>query len=154
MDKIDRFTGEYKFLSNFYIEKDGKSLEHRFQAAKFDHDADRDLYDLVMSQPTPGKAKSVARRYSSYVDADWTRGVSVQVMLTLLREKFAYGSELGEKLIGTGNAWLEEGNHWGDEFYGTVGGRGANVLGMLLMIVRGELLIRRSAEASIWSMGR
>lgn len=44
-----------------------------------------------------------------------------------------------DALINTQDAYLEEGNKWGDTFWGTVEGKGQNVLGNLLMEVR-ELL--------------
>ena len=56
-----------------------------------------------------------------------------------LRRKFAPGTEMARKLLGTGNAHLAEGNNWGDTFWGTVNGEGQNVLGVLLMRIRDEL---------------
>ena len=41
--------------------------------------------------------------------------------------------DLAQKLIATGNAYLEEGNQWGDKFWGTVNGTGENMLGKILM---------------------
>lgn len=41
--------------------------------------------------------------------------------------------DLAQKLIATGNAYLEEGNQWGDKFWGTVNGNGENMLGKILM---------------------
>ena len=61
----------------------------------------------------------------------------------LLYRKFAIPS-LREKLLATGDAYLEEGNNWGDTIWGTVNGRGQNHLGRLLMEVRDA--IRKGAS--------
>jgi hypothetical protein len=59
----------------------------------------------------------------------------------VLRAKFAPGTELAGKLLDTGGAHLEEGNTWGDTFWGTVNGAGDNYLGLCLMKVREELRV-------------
>jgi predicted NAD-dependent protein-ADP-ribosyltransferase YbiA (DUF1768 family) len=64
-------------------------------------------------------------------------------MLRCVRYKFEQHAELGEKLLGTGDAYLEEGNTWHDEVWGVYAGRGTNWLGKILMEVRGELRARR-----------
>ena len=46
---IDRFSGEYAFLSNFHTEADGTTVEHRFQAAKA---LDPTEQTYVLSAPT------------------------------------------------------------------------------------------------------
>ena len=61
----------------------------------------------------------------------------------LLRSKFS-DPELAEALLATGDAELVEGNTWGDPFWGVYKGKGENMLGRLLMEVRGE--IRRRAR--------
>jgi predicted NAD-dependent protein-ADP-ribosyltransferase YbiA (DUF1768 family) len=65
-------------------------------------------------------------------------------MLRLLREKFTDHPGLRGKLLATGDAYLEERNYWHDVIWGactcsTHKGGGQNMLGVLLMIVRGEL---------------
>jgi hypothetical protein len=60
-------------------------------------------------------------------------------MLELLRQKFYYDRKLYEALLGTGDALLIEGNNWGDTFWGQVNGQGSNMLGTMLMLVRGEI---------------
>lgn len=42
-------------------------------------------------------------------------------------------------MLATGDAYLEEGNTWGDRIWGTVNGSGANRLGVILMQIRAEL---------------
>ncbi len=66
-------------------------------------------------------------------------------MLTLIRQKFQR-FDLQEKLLVTGNAYLEEGNTWGDRIWGTVNGEGENRLGKILMQVRQEIQKEKQSE--------
>jgi predicted NAD-dependent protein-ADP-ribosyltransferase YbiA (DUF1768 family) len=65
-------------------------------------------------------------------------------MEAALRKKFAI-PELREKLLATGDAWLEEGNHWHDNFWGVChcidcqDEMGWNHLGKLLMKIRADI---------------
>ena len=67
-------------------------------------------------------------------------------MKELLRQKFK-SPILKERLLNTGDAYLEEGNWWKDCFWGVDinTGYGENYLGRLLMEVRSEI---RSAETN------
>lgn len=56
---------------------------------------------------------------------DW-EDVKVDIMLGLLRQKFQH-PELGAKLLATGDAYLVEGNTWGDTFWGVFNGKGQNI---------------------------
>jgi ribA/ribD-fused uncharacterized protein len=142
---ISSFNGPHHFLSNFYespmeVQFDDASpflsvptLEHAFQALKAEK---VEYFDWICSSPTPHIAKARGRRVR--MRGDWDN-LRLLVMKNLLLEKFARGSELGERLVNTGGAVLVEGNNWGDRFWGTVGGSGQNHLGRLLMEVREEL---------------
>lgn len=144
MKKITRFHGTYEFLSNFYtclIVYEGihyPSVEHAFQAAKTTDKRER---KVIASLPTPGMAKRKGRRLE--LRPDW-EDIKLDVMLTLLREKFQAHTELGELLVGTYPMSLIEGNTWGDRFWGMVwdGTRwqGENHLGRLLEQVREEIM--------------
>ena len=135
---IDSFTGEYRFLSNFYPsviflhEKSYPTVEHMYQASKT---GDPYQEDWVRDAKTPGEAKKRGRRVN--IRPDWEQ-VKIITMLVLLRKKFNI-PELKEKLIGTKDAELIEGNTWGDTFWGVCNGVGENNLGKLLMKVREEL---------------
>jgi N-glycosidase YbiA len=85
--------------------------------------------------PTPGKAKQMGRKLQ--VRDGWD-GMKLQVMEALLRQKFA-DPVLRQKLLDTGDAHLEEGNSWGDVWYGVCNGVGENHLGKLLMAIRDDL---------------
>ena len=137
-DTIDRFIGEYRFLSNFYPaevvlgEEKYKTVEHAYQAAKSVYSECR---VAIQKASTPGIARSLGN--AVHLRPDWEE-IKVYVMLDLLRQKFA-DPVLGAELLATGDAELVEGNNWGDAFWGAVDGGGKNMLGILLHIVRYEL---------------
>jgi ribA/ribD-fused uncharacterized protein len=137
-DRIIAFRGEYRFLSNFFVEEDGLTNEHRFQAAKAVDDRQR-LW--VLNARTPQQAKLRGNRVR--LREDW-EDVKDDVMLDLLRTKFAPGSKLALHLMSTRGLVLEEGNSWGDDYWGVklYTGEGRNRLGVLLMQVRSELFSR------------
>ena len=65
--------------------------------------------------------------------------VKVAVMRDALRAKFTQHPELSELLLGTGDAKLVEHTE-NDDYWGDGGdGRGKNMLGRLLMLLRDEL---------------
>ena len=140
---IDRFSGDYYWLSNFFIESDGTCVEYEFQAAKTINQEDR---DWVMGADSPSEAKKRGR--SVLLRSDWEK-VKVPVMKTLVERKFSDHPDLAQKLIQTGESELIEGNWWGDTFWGVYGGRGQNHLGRILMEIRSDLLteISRSVRS-------
>ena len=135
---INKFSGEYRFLSNFYncrIEYEGlvyPTVEHAFQAAKTTDEAER---RSVRDCSTAGQAKRRGREVT--LRPDWDT-VKVDVMHELLLYKF-YAADLGGRLCHTGDQELIEGNTWGDTFWGVCRGKGSNHLGRLLMQVRREI---------------
>jgi predicted NAD-dependent protein-ADP-ribosyltransferase YbiA (DUF1768 family) len=56
-----------------------------------------------------------------------------------VRYKFTHNAELRSALIATGDAYLEEGNDWGDRVWGVYQGVGENRLGRILMKVRADM---------------
>ena len=68
-------------------------------------------------------------------------------MFDIVRQKFLQHQDLAEKLLATGDGYLEEGTNWGDRYFGVVNGVGENVLGCSLMIVREELKKRKQGIA-------
>lgn len=136
---IDTFEAEpYRFLSNFYyapVVLDGvlyTTVEHAYQAAKSNKPESR---SIVRDMPTPGYAKRAGRRLKDRNDWD---AAKVEVMLDLLRQKFARGRPCAVLLEATGDTELIEGNTWSDRFWGVYNGEGQNMLGRLLMQVRAE----------------
>lgn len=153
MSTIGPFTGEHRFLSNFFpcrVTLDGmefRSVEHAYQAAKT---LDRKARRMIQIQPKPGDAKRAGRRLAG-IRPDWD-GVRVGVMRDLLRQKFQDG-ELRHLLLATAPAGLVELNTWHDNFWGRCtcapcghergdavakAVKNGNILGVLLMELRAE----------------
>lgn len=133
---IDRFRGEFHFLSNFFfcpVTYEGivyPSSEHAFQAAKT---LDR-LERLRLSRiRTCEDVKAAGRRQT--LRPNWNQ-IRVSVMEEILCAKFFENPDLAEKLLATGQRQLVEGNHWSDHFWGVCRGTGENQLGLALMRVR------------------
>lgn len=137
MDTIDKFHGEYRWLSNFWpcsIMHLGmlfESVEAAYVASK--------TYDpieiMYISTLTPSQAKKYGRTLE--LRSDWEK-VKVNIMYGLLKKKFKRHTDLGDMLEKTGYVELIEGNTWGDTFWGVCNGVGENMLGKLLMQVREE----------------
>lgn len=72
--------------------------------------------------------------------------MKVSVMEELLRQKFA-DPRLAQKLMETYPLMIEEGNYWGDRFWGVYKGKGKNHLGRLLMQIRSELLEKKRGKS-------
>jgi ribA/ribD-fused uncharacterized protein len=136
---IDTFSGEYSFLSNFFIESDGTCVEVEFQRAKCDDPQDKDLFLGV----TPGQSKRIGRKIK--LRPDWEE-VKLDVMESLLRLKFDDHKDLSQKLLDTGTQDLVEGNVWGDFYWGACAGVGQNQLGKLLMKIRRDLFVMRTID--------
>jgi ribA/ribD-fused uncharacterized protein len=140
---IDRFDGEYRFLSNFFdseIELNGKmypTVEHAYQAAKT---FDEIEIEKIRTCRSPGKAKRLgaALKTSGKQRDDW-HDVSLIIMEALVYQKFE-NDDLRSKLIDTKPRMLIEGNEWGDTFWGTCDGIGENHLGKILMRIRNEMV--------------
>lgn len=140
---INKFEGEYAFLSNFYPSPfvyDGieyPTVEHFFQAAKT---TDLSKRKEIAAAPTPGQAKRMGRQVK--LRPDWEE-VKIDVMMKGLRHKFAI-PKFREMLLATGDEELTEGNTWHDRAWGRCmcdkcGGQGQNLLGRLLMKLREEI---------------
>lgn len=139
MIEINLFTGEYSFLSNFYlmpIYYEGhlaNTLEHHFQAAKAINSNDR---IKILQAVTPANAKRMGRMIERH---PWWELKKLEVMTRLVRLKFNAHDELARKLLNTGTVELIEGNAWNDTYWGVCRGIGENHLGKILMRVRQEL---------------
>ncbi len=147
--KIGEFTGPYRFLSNFspaQIELEGityPTVEHAYQAAKT---LDRGERLRIAALPTPAEAKRAGRALPQR--ADWETA-KFQVMEQCVREKFMRHADLRAALLATGEAYLEEGNTWGDQIWGVYQGKGDNRLGKILMKIRAELAAGSTQPASL-----
>ena len=137
MKKINRFRDEHFFLSNFSESRielvNGMvfdNLEAAFQSFK---NLDRQAEFQTMS---PRKAKRVGREVK--LRSDWEEK-KLGIMGYLVGLKFRQNESLRKLLLETDGSYLEEGNDWKDDFWGTVNGFGKNHLGKILMTVREEL---------------
>lgn len=147
-ETIKEFRGKYDFLSNFFLspfELKGKyaatsgvvrypTVEHLYQASKT---IDPEVHNFIAGAATAGKTK--ARGQSIVLRPDWDV-IKVDVMEEALKAKFDQNESLKIRLIHTGTALLQEGNLWGDVFWGVsiTTGKGLNLLGILLMKIRAE----------------
>jgi len=137
-EPITQFSGEYRFLSNFWpaqVSLDGiqyPTVEHAYQASKTLDEQDREWIQRAQSP-------AVAKRRGGTVlpRPDWT-SVKLQIMRNLVQQKFEH-PDLRSRLMATEDAELVEGNTWGDTFWGVCNGRGSNHLGIILMEVRGNI---------------
>lgn len=135
---IDLFSGEYSFLSNFYIYKPityhnlvACNVESLYQASKSSNEKDRKLIISLMPAQAKRQGKLIELR------SDWEE-VKDQIMYELLTLKFQ-NSFLRDCLLATEDAELIEGNYWNDTYWGVCGGVGENKLGKLLTQVREEI---------------
>jgi ribA/ribD-fused uncharacterized protein len=114
-----RNTGQgyqHNWISNFYVESDGLSVEHWFQAEK--HRGHPFRQNIILNAATPGKAKRLGRRWKLTEEelAAWNER-KLYVMLELVRAKIAGSIELRQKLIETEGPIIEE-NNWHDNYWG------------------------------------
>ena len=133
------FAGEHGFLSNFHSSpvriagSTWPTVEHVYQGAKA---RDIDCMKKVLCAASPADAKRLGGRLTMRKGFE---GIKDAVMLKAVTLKFRQNPELADRLIGTGNSLLEEGNDWGDRYWGVVNGSGRNRLGLILMTVRERL---------------
>jgi hypothetical protein len=136
---IDRFRGEYRWLSNFhecriqYLGLDFPTTEHAYQAAKrWD---DPEFHQKILSFPRAGDAMRYART-KEITTRDWHSRTKFNVMEIVNFQKFHVYPDLRDKLLATGDQELVEGNDWGDRVWGVCDGVGENRLGVILMKIR------------------
>jgi ribA/ribD-fused uncharacterized protein len=151
---ITEFTGEYRFLSNFYASPVTMRLglaelifptaEHAFQASKAVVPGQLPQPDVIAIRDadTAREAKRMGRAVT--LRPGWDQ-LKKQVMLEVLLAKFSQHPELQQQLAATAPRQLIEGNHWHDNYWGRCNchrcpaGAGHNYLGRLLMAVRDVL---------------
>lgn len=140
---IKEFQGGYRWLSNFwYLESpfvyQGLHFitnEHFYMAMKI---KDLNTRKQVSHYPLKG-LKAFCKTLP--LREDWDE-IKLSVMLYGLRYKFSKSNPtLRQKLINTEDLYLQEGNYWGDKFWGVClkTGEGENHLGKLIMQVRDEI---------------
>lgn len=139
---VPEFIDSYYYLSNFapcrngvmYEGKIYPTSEHAYQAAKT---LDENEREVIRKASSPGIAKKLGRHCK--IQPNWDN-LKFGVMGEIVRNKFARNSELRVMLLQTEDAYLVEGNTWGDTIWGVCEGKGSNHLGKILMKVRRELV--------------
>lgn len=150
-DMIREFRKEYKWLSNFSpceIQFNGmlfSSVEHAYMSAKSD-DLEWKSFCGDASN-SPGRVKKKSREIT--LRNDWD-SIKVGVMRELLQQKFSQ-KPYKELLLDTGTQFIQEGNRWGDTFWGVdlKTNTGENNLGVLLMEIR-ETLQKEQSEGKLY----
>lgn len=136
MNTISEFEGQYRFLSNFwscYVKAEGEwypSVENAYQAMKMKDPANRARFQHIKASEAKRLGRVLPMR------DDWDQ-IKLDIMYNLVKQKFS-DLKLQGHLLNTEDAILEEGNWWGDNYWGTVNGYGENHLGKILMRVRAE----------------
>ncbi len=146
-NSITQFQGNYRFLSNFWpcnitvVGVPYKNVEAAYQASK--------TTDMNMRRQFSDLNPKDAKKHGRFIPlrASWGDVLKVECMENCLRAKFAI-PELRELLLATGDAELEEGNAWGDVFWGICRGKGRNVMGKLLMGLREEMIYHFEPDLS------
>lgn len=135
---ITEFRGEFRFLSNFWPSevvagnKIWPTVEHAYQAMKTVNPMER---NAILALDTPGKAKRFGRTVT--LRSEWEVGdFKLLEMFGLVQQKFFMHEDLRAMLLATGDEVIQEGNQWGDTFWGVCNGVGQNKLGKILMNVR------------------
>lgn len=137
---IEQFKDRYRWLSNFTpcsINLDGinyRSVEHAYMSAK-----SNDLKWKYFCRDTynPVEVKKASRKIKLVYD--WDK-VKIDIMEKCIDQKFNQEPFL-TKLLATGDQHIQEGNYWGDKFWGVdlKTGKGKNILGILIMGKRESL---------------
>ncbi|MCC6459835.1 MAG: NADAR family protein [Saprospiraceae bacterium] len=138
---IHQFKDEYRWLSNFYpcpLRFRGKrypSVEYAYLSAKSEDKAWKRMCMEGVEKPSTMKKKS---QYVALVP-NW-EAIKTEVMRECLALKFSQ-EPFRTWLLDTGTQYLQEGNTWGDRFWGVdlETGEGENHLGKLLMALRQQL---------------
>lgn len=140
---ISCFTGEYRWLSNFwpvYVTFDDiryPSVEHAYQAAK---SADPQYRLYVQMAKTAREAKTLGQM--AVLITGWD-DKKFNIMYDLIEQKFSI-PYLRDKLLSTGDSQIIEGNYWHDTYWGVCScslhrGEGDNYLGRIIMDRRSKL---------------
>lgn len=135
---ITEFQKEYRWLSNFEpctILLDGveyQSVEHAYMSCKSSDPKWKSF--CADKNVTAGKVKRASKDIE--LIPDW-ENKKIDVMRMCLTQKYTQ-EPFKSKLLATGNALIQEGNHWGDKFWGVClkTGEGENILGKLIMDIR------------------
>lgn len=141
---VKGFFGDYRWASNFHTclvchdTLPFPSSEHAYMFAKLDQTGMSDAqikstYDHVFSL-SAREVKKWGR--SVELRPDW-ESIKYDVMAAIVFDKFSRNMDLREKLLATGDKYIEETNWWSDVTWGVdIRKGGSNWLGKILMKTR------------------
>ncbi len=138
---IKGFSGKYRWLSNFWpvqIQYKGRFF-HNVENAYHSEKSDDEFYKNFCAHESNPRIVKTKQRKMIDLHPDW-EDVKENIMLELTRIKFQ-NPELRNKILETGNQYIQEGNTWNDVFWGVdlKTGKGKNIFGEMLMQVRDEI---------------
>lgn len=137
---IAEFRGPTRWLSNFapcVIILEGrkyKSVEHAYMSAKSDMESWKVFCQFTEK---PGEVKKASKTVE--LRSHW-EDIKIHVMKECINQKFNQEPYKSALLL-TKDETLQEGNNWGDKFWGVdlKTGEGNNYLGKIIMSKRAEL---------------
>jgi ribA/ribD-fused uncharacterized protein len=137
---IESFSGPFANFSNFapceveLWKRVYPSVEHAYQSAKNNGE---EWKKFCQSDVTAGKVKQATKHV--VLIKEW-EDIKVQLMRNLVWQKFNK-EPFRTLLLSTNDSYIQEGNWWGDTFWGVnlKTGFGKNVLGYILMEIRAAL---------------
>lgn len=138
---IKEFQGEFRWLSNFAPCKISlgdltfPSVEHAYMSCKCEYPQWK---QFCVSEPSPGKVKKASKTIK--LVSNWEL-IKVPVMILCVTKKFNQ-EPYKTKLINTGGEFIQEGNRWGDKFWGVDlhSNQGCNTLGTIIMSIRSSII--------------
>lgn len=157
-NNVKGFFEEFRFLSNFHVcdvlfegilypssenaYMAAKSLDEniRRKFSKYPPESIQNPSLFPFPQIAPALSPAAARklgRHGIELRPDW-ESVKYDSMLAIVFDKFWRNHDIRKFLLDTGEKYLEETNHWKDEYWGANAwtGAGENNLGKILMKVR------------------
>ena len=138
--KIESFTGDYAFLSNAYnckIEFEGLVYNNADAAYEAQKCLDKNMMNKF-TRLSSAKARAKGRNLPENEEFEYDK---VNILYKIVLAKFKQNEDLKRKLLDTGDAELINDNTFRDEVYGVYNGRGMNILGKTLELVRSILKI-------------
>jgi ribA/ribD-fused uncharacterized protein len=133
---IPEFSPPWECFRNFHPspiiiqDEEYDTVEHAYQAYKTLNPVER---EYVRNAPTPREAKKRGRHVTLREDFPIVR---IPLMRLFVLTKFTRHRRCRQVLTLSHDAIIQEGNWWGDTFWGICNGKGENNLGIILMEVR------------------
>ena len=138
--KIESFIGDYTFLSNAYnckIEFNGLVYNNADAAYEAQKSLDKNMMNKF-TRLSSAKARAKGRNLPENEEFEYDK---VNILYKIVLAKFKQNEDLKKKLLDTGDAELINNNTFRDEVYGVYNGKGMNILGKTLELVRSLLKI-------------